>query len=79
MTIKIKLIRPPTNTVDEKYKRLLKAEKRRNKKYADKGFKVEYFETSAKTNENVSVAFEHLGSKIIDYIQFRKDQRGKSS
>ncbi len=48
-----------------------------NKKYKERGFKVEYFETSAKTDENVSNAFENLGSKIIDFIQFRKDMRRK--
>ena len=50
-----------------------------NKKYSSKGFKIEYFETSAKTGENVHLAFESLGNKIIDYIQFRKEQRGKKS
>ena len=48
-----------------------------NKKYSDKGFKVDYFETSAKTNENVILAFESLGSKIVDYIEFRKERRMK--
>ncbi|MCG3217218.1 MAG: GTP-binding protein [Candidatus Heimdallarchaeota archaeon] len=50
-----------------------------NKKYSSKGFKVEYFETSAKTGENVHSAFENLGSKIIDYILLRKEKRGKTS
>jgi len=48
-----------------------------NKKYSDKGFIVEYIETSAKTGENVHSAFEQLGVKIIDYIQYRKKMRGK--
>lgn len=48
-----------------------------NKKYSDKGFVVEYIETSAKTGENVELAFEKLGVKIIDYIQYRKKLRGK--
>ncbi len=48
-----------------------------NKKYSDKGFTVEYIETSAKTGENVHSAFEKLGVKIIDYIQHRKKMRGR--
>ncbi|MHA2358044.1 MAG: Rab family GTPase [Candidatus Heimdallarchaeaceae archaeon] len=48
-----------------------------NKKYSSKGFKVKYIETSAKTGENVQTAFENLGSDIISYIKFRKEQRGR--
>lgn len=48
-----------------------------NSKYSDKGFTIDYFETSAKMNENVSDAFESLGLKIIDYINYRKEQRRK--
>ncbi|MBY9001253.1 MAG: GTP-binding protein [Candidatus Heimdallarchaeota archaeon] len=46
-----------------------------NKKYSDKGFKIEYIETSAKSGDNVHDAFEKLGNKIIDYIQHRKKMR----
>jgi GTPase SAR1 family protein len=50
-----------------------------NAKYSEKGFTVDYFETSAKNNENVSDAFESLGLKIIDYINYRKEQRRKGA
>jgi len=47
-----------------------------NRKYASKGFHIEYCETSAKTGENVQKAFESLGNKIIDFVEHRKSMRG---
>ncbi len=48
-----------------------------NKKYSSKGFKINYFETSAKTGENVDTAFNMLGQSIISYLEFRKKRREK--
>ena len=47
-----------------------------NLKYKDKGFKVKFFTTSAKTGENVQSVFDYLGNSIVDYIEFRRKVRG---
>lgn len=62
-----KLIREKAKDFVDKY----------NKMFNDKGFKVDFYETSAKTGENVDKAFEDLGEKIIDYIEFRREMRNK--
>ncbi|MHA1304381.1 MAG: Rab family GTPase [Candidatus Heimdallarchaeaceae archaeon] len=49
-----------------------------NKKYSSKGFNITYFETSAKTGENVHLAFEELGNAIIQYLELRKKMRGET-
>ncbi|MFX1512234.1 MAG: Rab family GTPase [Promethearchaeota archaeon] len=41
------------------------------KKTQERGFKVEYLKTSAKTGLNVSEAFEKLGEAVLSYVEWK--------